>query len=791
MKKMLFVFVVLYFAMNSLVATSIEFNVQSLKASPATGPWMFHTDDPNYDLKQDGDPYTFGTGAYIGLNNWAYRNFTWDDDDQGEESSSSCISEDLVVLGSTDNITLKIDGFTLASHEHINTADIDLAWDNENRSAGDYRTYVGGTGEIYDNGVLKLKVVNCRLRVKIPYPDAADMQVITGDGDWLNNVGTGATITATGWGTMDQGNSDADWYNEFNQGGLFDGQLRFSFDAFNAVIQGDPGYYDFNITVYPAPHLRRIRMRELNFAKDRATTLDFNSATDEDDCDILFNFTAANEGGNDDTENEVTVTEFYTAPGGILPNPVVSIASQYWQLGTTLESFTTDITFDLEDISNLGDIDNIRVLRRVDSSGEWVVQTTVVVDGTHVKVENVQAFSEWAIGAIQGGTLPVELSSFTADYVGDGVQLSWITQSETNVAGFRILRSESENFAMAQNITTSLIPANNTSTEVVYVFNDNDVEQEKEYFYWIESEDLDGTTEVFGPVRLGQAASSFFSSFEYDESVYDDVYLTWVTQNSGLDEMQYFDIYRSPNFNFDSAIKLNSNPIYIETGEEGEYAYKDITADIGTTYFYWVAVNSWDNILDVTDVLSVQLDHVVFGAVQHTIQNNTVEFSYRSLFENNLSHYLLEEVNGNDVIELGKISAMDIPFEYSYKLAVEQGTTKTYRVKAVTNDSKTYVSPDKTIEIPFHNYLERNYPNPFNPSTEIKFSIENPQNASLAIYNIKGQVVRRYPITKRGVQKVIWNGQDSSNNDVASGLYFYRLKSNGKAIETKKMILMK
>ncbi|MDD3050705.1 MAG: S8 family serine peptidase [Candidatus Cloacimonetes bacterium] len=90
------------------------------------------------------------------------------------------------------------------------------------------------------------------------------------------------------------------------------------------------------------------------------------------------------------------------------------------------------------------------------------------------------------------------------------------------------------------------------------------------------------------------------------------------------------------------------------------------------------------------------------------------------------------------------------------------------------------------------NSLDANYPNPFNPSTKIRFSISEPGNVSLTVYNIKGQLVKtlRNDYHKPGSHIVEWNGKDNHGNDTASGLYFYKL-STKTFTDIKKMILIK
>jgi len=88
--------------------------------------------------------------------------------------------------------------------------------------------------------------------------------------------------------------------------------------------------------------------------------------------------------------------------------------------------------------------------------------------------------------------------------------------------------------------------------------------------------------------------------------------------------------------------------------------------------------------------------------------------------------------------------------------------------------------------------LYPNYPNPFNPTTTIRFSIPNDSQVKLSIYNIRGQRVTTLvnDTLTPGYHEAVWNGTDSHGRCVSSGVYFYRLDTGNKAI-TKKMLLLK
>ena len=88
--------------------------------------------------------------------------------------------------------------------------------------------------------------------------------------------------------------------------------------------------------------------------------------------------------------------------------------------------------------------------------------------------------------------------------------------------------------------------------------------------------------------------------------------------------------------------------------------------------------------------------------------------------------------------------------------------------------------------------LSKNYPNPFNPTTTIHYSIPQAGNVELVIYNTAGQKVRSLVNRTQDAAyyKVVWDGRDDSGQSVASGIYFYRLVA-GSFSKIEKMTLIK
>ena len=126
----------------------------------------------------------------------------------------------------------------------------------------------------------------------------------------------------------------------------------------------------------------------------------------------------------------------------------------------------------------------------------------------------------------------------------------------------------------------------------------------------------------------------------------------------------------------------------------------------------------------------------------------------------------------------------------------------TYRVDlVVTNSVRGPVIVPVTLEVggtsavetlPQHLALEKNYPNPFNPRTNISFVLPADGSARLQVYDMQGRLVKTLHdgALSAGYHTVMWDGTDDTGQRVASGVFLYRLVS-GDQIFSRKMLLMK
>jgi hypothetical protein len=146
--------------------------------------------------------------------------------------------------------------------------------------------------------------------------------------------------------------------------------------------------------------------------------------------------------------------------------------------------------------------------------------------------------------------------------------------------------------------------------------------------------------------------------------------------------------------------------------------------------------------------------------------------------------------------------------------SVNNGTTYTYYVTAIYRNpdgesspsNAQTVTPMTTTDlevIPEKTELYGNYPNPFNPTTSISFSVGANSvrqghseiattNVRIDIFNLKGQKIKT--LCDRhfnpGTYRIDWNGTDELENSVSSGIYLYRMRTEGYN-SIKRMLLLK
>jgi hypothetical protein len=203
--------------------------------------------------------------------------------------------------------------------------------------------------------------------------------------------------------------------------------------------------------------------------------------------------------------------------------------------------------------------------------------------------------------------------------------------------------------------------------------------------------------------------------------------------------------------------------------------WHEVVVDL-SAYAGQQAYIAWNH-TDVTDMFYMKLDDV--------------EISNASRVNRALESYTVKR-NGEVVAtELTEATYVDTE--------VPEGE-HTYSVAAVyTTGTSEYTDIDVVVDLsnadditPIVTALKGNYPNPFNPTTTISYDLATEGRVNISIYNVKGQLVKTLvnEHQEAASHTAVWDGRDSGNKNVATGVYFYRM-STPSYDKTNKMILMK
>ena len=188
-------------------------------------------------------------------------------------------------------------------------------------------------------------------------------------------------------------------------------------------------------------------------------------------------------------------------------------------------------------------------------------------------------------------------------------------------------------------------------------------------------------------------------------------------------------------------------------------------------------------------VKSAEDGSIIQGALV-TLQNSNGE-SVKFAYSDNQGNYEIRSV---------------LPADYSMVISHIDFQSET-RTVSIANNEQVLVAADAVLfgrsitnvddnngieEIQPEIKLENNYPNPFNPSTTIGFSINQAQQVKLIIYNMLGQQVKELinKFTQPGNYRISWDATDSNGNEVSTGIYLYSLETQNFK-QVKKMILTK
>ena len=169
-----------------------------------------------------------------------------------------------------------------------------------------------------------------------------------------------------------------------------------------------------------------------------------------------------------------------------------------------------------------------------------------------------------------------------------------------------------------------------------------------------------------------------------------------------------------------------------------------------------------------------------------------VVLEWATATETNNSHFVVERKEGNVWTAIGKIDGKGTTTQkqgYTFSDNNTKPGKSSYRLKQVDfSGAFEYSSTvEAEVSLPGGFELSRNFPNPFNPVTVIRYTLPVDGNVTLTVYNSTGEVVKTLV---NGVQTAGSHQIEFSAAELPSGIYFYRLEAGGVSL-TRKMILSK
>ncbi len=170
-----------------------------------------------------------------------------------------------------------------------------------------------------------------------------------------------------------------------------------------------------------------------------------------------------------------------------------------------------------------------------------------------------------------------------------------------------------------------------------------------------------------------------------------------------------------------------------------------------------------------------------FAAISWTTESES-DMSIFNIYRDDLLIHTEDATNGTETTTYEFIDTEVVDGEeYDYDLEAKEQDGTALIIGSITFTIE--IDPDPVYsEI---TALYNNYPNPFKGTTAIKYAVKEGKTATLTIYNAKGQIVDTYTLDQTNI-----NGAEQIWNAETSGIYFYKLESEGVS-QVKKMLVLK
>ena len=188
--------------------------------------------------------------------------------------------------------------------------------------------------------------------------------------------------------------------------------------------------------------------------------------------------------------------------------------------------------------------------------------------------------------------------------------------------------------------------------------------------------------------------------------------------------------------------------------------------------------------------LQMELDQLSSIIPQNT--QMTSVFDQAVFYQKNSFLRMLSYDGQSNPLNAGQFIVADVPFSL---VNVGDITVENVIVADENDEAMQKVEIEIKYEspsVPLDYMLSQNFPNPFNPTTMVQFSVPKDQFVTISVFDMLGQEVTSLYSgnAKAGIYTLNWNGLDHSGKQVSSGSYIYRMTA-GDFVQSKKMMFIK
>ncbi|NOZ62109.1 MAG: T9SS type A sorting domain-containing protein [Calditrichaeota bacterium] len=235
----------------------------------------------------------------------------------------------------------------------------------------------------------------------------------------------------------------------------------------------------------------------------------------------------------------------------------------------------------------------------------------------------------------------------------------------------------------------------------------------------------------------------------------------------------------------------------IEGGKDGDEII--FNAVVNGQVYLLAPTGTWKSGLNQNlDLVSSGAIPVELASFTTKVFGNKVQIKWRTLSESDNFGFEIQRSKTEKDFQIidfvrGQNTTAE-PHAYSFTDSNLPPGSYSYRLRQIDLDGSSKFSPTRRVQItsPLVFKLLKNFPNPFNPTTQINYELAADVFVRITILNTAGQQVRllAHGNQKRGIHHLHWDGRNDFSCPVSGGVYFCRMQSES-ATSTLKMILLR